>query len=1428
MAASGGRGLKGYTAKSTDTYYNVTVYNTTETAQQASSNMLLTIPMFDQIRAGSVRIAVSRYRVPTSLVPLTHNNIPFGKWALAINVNGHTATQIVPEVGQVPDPNPRFIVDEDIPALLQMSQTYSNQLVARTDTTPISMTGSVRFANGTSPNYVVTFDPANEGVGIGVFQMNPIGQISSEPLAILMPPEPWVWAVAINREQQIVAITSATTPIPGQTPVTICYFNYSATDKAWTHVGPDYVSTYTIPESNNCLAFADSAAWFMCGLPSVNTMGVVYNFGGPDPVFTPYTVPVSANYKTLGSLCVYTDSKTGLFYPAITSSYDGFPLSTPSIPQNEMLVLAQLTHLNPGTPAAYGLGNVMRPWPDNQGPPLNPAGWPHSTPSITANSIISTFGGVLAYNIYFENAYPASAGNFIDLADGQVKLALPPMIQFSAAVYPNSNRMRSTGYMAFSNSTVPFVTGTPTFYAPVLFHEQTDFSQALCEYATERYCFVPSAWGYAFSSMPETGYAKARFRTLMRAPNPQIGTQEGAQVWYNGDTSVGFGGNLNGQVLLNLSRNGFADHESYFKADGVFGITSPTGNNLNFFTGPNTVVSLPITNDIFNPAFNSPVIINTQDPSSYNSLYHLIRQNPADLAQYTPITYPRYPLVIGHNVAMYAVPNASTWFAGRNPNCCLMLQQCQNFFSTTQQLDQLGNSPTTAMSDLGSSSMQVVQINTRSHSVYKNVLMAGVTTAAVQHADMTETGVSYYPMFLLAVSDNGAHITSNALNVDSILGTGSSTPPCPNLMVPLYDSADFDGTHLAGSVVLSLVRQVQDPGYLNYAQIFCYQPDGSWDTTPYPNELASFANLTTAVGNYAWREAVAASVQNPITLQIERIVFLVYDDFDTVNPNPNPRQIRIISMDSMCYTLNYFGDVDMSAVPYTDASRHIIGINVIELDDHVEGYCVRLMITFGGAFGHYEYATTIDLSSVAATTGDYYSVSPITAWDTVQAFSSFHTWYSPFLTSYLLSKQPDGGAVNFSDLDPSVSTLATIVPTHDTSGFNFVFNTSDVENHPSGLYVRSLNRFAASTGSDNALFTILDQSTGGTVGGLCTNYGATLYPPPLGNGFNVDMFSLNEGVWTLQSTNSSFSSADFGVTDYMQYFPSSDPDVGDIYFIGDDHQSVYSIVAMREVAPSQPYYKQFTWTKGHFSAMTTGPSSFLPGGKADIFHYQTYCNQVNAAFTSAVTSLGPAVWNPATRMVPTLQFDGVSQKFRIALDGSLSELLGAPQSNNNTSIFFNGPLQSIFGFPTTGAFYQSPFDVFQQLDLYDPINAAKATESLPPPPYYVYQQTASNGILFDLARVFVQSDSFMVNGNQEGTNSSVQCIMDTVPDVDNITRGEALIFDPFFNRWYSVLQSSMMQRMAFAMYYQTRDGNIYPLMVPPGDFWSLLVVFRQD
>lgn len=99
--------------------------------------------------------------------------------------------------------------------------------------------------------------------------------------------------------------------------------------------------------------------------------------------------------------------------------------------------------------------------------------------------------------------------------------------------------------------------------------------------------------------------------------------------------------------------------------------------------------------------------------------------------------------------------------------------------------------------------------------------------------------------------------------------------------------------------------------------------------------------------------------------------------------------------------------------------------------------------------------------------------------------------------------------------------------------------------------------------------------------------------------------------------------------------------------------------------------------------------------------------------------------------------------------------------------------------------------------------------------------------LNDTHRFIVSSSGISVDGNREGANAARPVLTDVLPDPDTFEVGDPFVYLPQFYRWYTVTQGPPYERINIDITYETKTGQMHPVLMSPGDVWSVLLVFRR-
>ena len=119
----------------------------------------------------------------------------------------------------------------------------------------------------------------------------------------------------------------------------------------------------------------------------------------------------------------------------------------------------------------------------------------------------------------------------------------------------------------------------------------------------------------------------------------------------------------------------------------------------------------------------------------------------------------------------------------------------------------------------------------------------------------------------------------------------------------------------------------------------------------------------------------------------------------------------------------------------------------------------------------------------------------------------------------------------------------------------------------------------------------------------------------------------------------------------------------------------------------------------------------------------------------------------------------------------------------------------------------------------------------------ITQEDSTIYAFYDLVRLLVETNRIPVSGDAEGktfsntgsvSNNSINIITDIVPDTTTLTPGTVLIYVPQgILRWYNMYAQQPLDNLDLAISYETKDGNIYPVNILSGEFFSVKLEFKK-
>ena len=264
----------------------------------------------------------------------------------------------------------------------------------------------------------------------------------------------------------------------------------------------------------------------------------------------------------------------------------------------------------------------------------------------------------------------------------------------------------------------------------------------------------------------------------------------------------------------------------------------------------------------------------------------------------------------------------------------------------------------------------------------------------------------------------------------------------------------------------------------------------------------------------------------------------------------------------------------------------------------------------------------------------------------------------------------------------------------------------------------------------------------------------------------------------------------------------------------------------------------FTPTNGSYALIYNSTNTIIvDSGKADIFTYQTFLNQINMAFETAFNNIKTSLGN---RFIPTqaprITYNASTRLFSVVCEGTYSEI-DPVSGNQEFQILFNESLWSQFYFPSYDLQY-SGLTYKELIVQNNGTNAIYGNGSPTLPQFIVVQQEDSTIYAFyDLVRIIVGTNRIPVSGDGEGktfsntgfaSNNSINMITDIVPDTTILTPGSVLIYVPAgILRWYNLYAQTPFDVVDLILSYETKDGTLYTVPVSNGEFFSVKLEFKK-
>ena len=225
-----------------------------------------------------------------------------------------------------------------------------------------------------------------------------------------------------------------------------------------------------------------------------------------------------------------------------------------------------------------------------------------------------------------------------------------------------------------------------------------------------------------------------------------------------------------------------------------------------------------------------------------------------------------------------------------------------------------------------------------------------------------------------------------------------------------------------------------------------------------------------------------------------------------------------------------------------------------------------------------------------------------------------------------------------------------------------------------------------------------------------------------------------------------------------------------------------------------------------------------------IYHYQTFLNQINEAFSVAFTNIKAEYPSYSPTEAPRIVFNPSTRLFNVIADGSYLD-------NSTYKIGMNINLWNMFLFPTfsdtdidlptyQGIPYKS---LLIQNNVYNVVyGTGNAVQYVS-----IIQESPTLFKFYDLVRILVTTSKIPVNGDCEGANNTVNLITDIVPDTSSLTPDDIIVYQPTVLRNYNLDSNVPLKDLDVQFYYGCKDGSVHKVQLLPNEYASVKIEFEQ-
>ncbi|MBS1738893.1 MAG: hypothetical protein JSS98_20265 [Bacteroidetes bacterium] len=234
---------------------------------------------------------------------------------------------------------------------------------------------------------------------------------------------------------------------------------------------------------------------------------------------------------------------------------------------------------------------------------------------------------------------------------------------------------------------------------------------------------------------------------------------------------------------------------------------------------------------------------------------------------------------------------------------------------------------------------------------------------------------------------------------------------------------------------------------------------------------------------------------------------------------------------------------------------------------------------------------------------------------------------------------------------------------------------------------------------------------------------------------------------------------------------------------------------------------------------------YVDSGPYSLYTYEDYLIKINFAlqscFSTLKNKLGSAILPSSA---PRIKYNASTKLFFLVADSAYNTL-----NSDGTAqyyILLNEALWEQFYFPSQNVL---DIDGWRNLNLYSGDLTGNTIE--------LQQETSTIYAFYDLTRIIISTINIPVSGDGEGktfsnsgfsSNNSLSMITDVIPDTSTLSPSSALIYIPAgILRWYNLYAQQPFNKVDLIMYYETKDGNIYPIEIANGEYFSVKLEFKR-